>query len=152
MLFRSMEQPERANLVLLDARSAKADPAAALPKVTRLADYGLTLTWLESAGMFEVASPRIFIDEGLAGAVTRALPDAQPVTSYLVNEFRRGDRSTPYSIGTAVSSAAAPFLPSDLGPREIVLNDWLANDLGAKAGDEVTIRYFQTAEIGRAHV
>ena len=147
-LQEAMEQPARANLVLIDARRARSDPAAALPRVARLADYGLTLTWLETAGMFEVASPRIFIDEGLAGAVTRALPDAQPVTSYLVNEFRRGESTTPYSIGTAVAAAAAPFLPADLGPREIVLNDWLAKDLGAKPGDEVTIRYFQSGAGG----
>ncbi|MFM8617544.1 MAG: ABC transporter permease [Opitutaceae bacterium] len=147
-LQEAMEQPDRANLVLLDARRATSAPAAALPRVTRLADYGLSLTWLETARAFEIASPRIFLDEGIAAAITRALPAAQPVSSYLVNEFRRGDRATPYSIGTAVPAAAAPFLPADLGPREIVLNDWLATDLGASPGDEVTIRYFQTGAAG----
>ena len=147
-LQEAMEQPDRANLVLIDARRATSAPAAALPRVTRLADYGLSLTWMETARAFEIASPRIFIDEGIAAAITRALPAAQPVTSYLVNEFRRGDRATPYSIGTAVPAAAAPFLPADLGPREIVLNDWLATDLGASPGDDVTIRYFQTGAAG----
>lgn len=147
-LQEAMEQPDRANLVLLDARRSTNAPAAALPRVARLADYGLSLAWLETARAFEIASPRIFLDDGIAAAITRALPAAQPVTSYLVNEFRRGDRATPYSIGTAVPAAAAPFLPADLGPREIVLNDWLAADLGASPGDEVTIRYFQTGAAG----
>jgi putative ABC transport system permease protein len=147
-LQEAMEQPDHANLVLLDARRSTNAPAAALPRVARLADYGLSLAWLETARAFEIASPRIFLDDGIAAAITRALPAAQPVTSYLVNEFRRGDRATPYSIGTAVPAAAAPFLPADLGPREIVLNDWLAADLGASPGDEVTIRYFQTGAAG----
>jgi ABC-type lipoprotein release transport system permease subunit len=147
-LQEAMEQPDRANLVLIDARRATAAPAATLPRVVRLPDYGLSLTWLETARAFEIASPRIFLDDGIAAAITRALPAAQPVTSYLVNEIRRGDRATPYSIGTAVPAAAAPFLPTDLGSREIVLNDWLATDLGASPGDEVTIRYFQTGAAG----
>ncbi|MEK7325198.1 MAG: 8-oxoguanine deaminase, partial [Chloroflexota bacterium] len=50
--------------------------------------------------------------------LTRAVPAAQPVLSYLVNEFRVGDRTTPYSIAAATTPEAAPFLPPNLGARD----------------------------------
>src|SRR5690606_24305908 len=105
--------------------------ARALAGTVTLADYGLSLEWIETAGMFEVASDRVFIDPELSRAIRGALPAAQPVVSYLVNEFRAGENTTPYSIATATSHEAASFLPADLGEKEIVLNEWLADDLQA---------------------
>ncbi len=141
-------QAERANLLLIDAVGAVPDLSRALASTVRLADYGLALKWIEQAQAFELSSSRIFLDPQLSDAVVAAVPAAQPVTSYLVNEFRVRDRTTPYSIGTATTREAAPFLPPDLGAGEIVLNDWLANDLRASVGDEVRLAYFQAAAGG----
>ncbi|MBM3852941.1 MAG: hypothetical protein FJ399_07265, partial [Verrucomicrobia bacterium] len=147
-LQESLAQPGRANLLLLAAAESGADLSRHLAAAVRLADYGLELKWLEMPRAFELAAARIFLDPELAAAVQAAVPAAQPVTSYLVNEFRVRDRTTPYSIGTATTPDAAPFLPPDLGPREIVLNDWLAGDLQARPGDEVRLTYFQVGAGG----
>ena len=147
-----VERPAKANLLLIDAAVAGANAAeateasaleAALTRVAKLADYGLSLKWLDQAGTFEVASERIFIDPELAKAVLGTTPGAQPVVSYLVNEFRLGERATPYSIATATTREAAPFLPADLGAQEIVINQWLADDLRAAVGNEIRLTYFQ---------
>ncbi len=154
LLQEAYARPARANLLLLDTASAPRSSASAsgsqlsalssqLPAVLRLSDYGLALKWLDKPAAFELSSERIFLDPELADTLTRAAPTAQPVASYLVNELRLGDRATPYSIAAATTAAAAPFLPADLGPREIVLNRWLADDLNAKPGDEVRATYFQ---------
>ncbi|MGH7944647.1 MAG: ABC transporter permease, partial [Opitutaceae bacterium] len=163
LLQEIVERPNKANLLLIDAAPATAQPGgeppahdrapdtstaginlqSALVKTVKLGDYGLSLKWLEQAGMFEVASDRVFIDPELANAVPGAVPGTQPVVSYLVNEFRVRDRSTPYSIVTGTNHLAAPFLPSDLGAEEIVLNDWLADDLQASVGDDVRLTFFQ---------
>jgi len=160
MLQAELERPERANLMLVDVRAAagpEPDDAPArtvsrladtLARSVQLADYGLALQWLERAAVFELTSDRIFIAPELARAVVAAVPAAQPVLSYLVNEFRVGDRTTPYSIATATTSAAAPFLPPTLGDREIVLNEWLAEDLQAAAGDDIQLAYYQTGAAG----
>ncbi len=139
----AVNRPARANLLLLDTTQPDAALTASLARVLRLGDYGLSLQWRETPATFEVASDRIFLDPEIAGALTHAMPAAQPVASYLVNELRAGERATPYSIATATTAAAAPFLPADLGANEIVLNRWLADDLRAKAGDEVRLTYFQ---------
>lgn len=174
LLQENLAQPERANVLLIEATNpvgpalaagptrderdhrdgppTSGDPTAilssALATSLRLADYGLSLKWLERAAVFELTSDRIFLDPELAEATTRAQPTAQPVVSYLVNEFRVRNRTTPYSIATGTTHEAAPFLPADLGPREVVLNDWLATDLQAAAGDEVQLTYFQTGAAG----
>jgi len=147
-LQEALEQPGRANLVLYAGPAGPAELAAALGRTTRLADHGLSLVRREAAGAFELISTRIFIDPEVVAAARRAWPEAEPVTTYLVNEFRKGEQATPYSMATATTAAAAPFLPADLGPRELVLNAWLAQDLGAAPGDEVQVTYFRNSAGG----
>lgn len=145
LLQEAFKRPGRANLILLETPATLPLPALQLQlsRVLRLLDYGLTLKWREQPAAFELASERIFLDPEIVETVTRTLPAAQPAITYLVNELRIGDRTTPYSVATATNATAAPFLPADLGPREIVLNQWLADDLQAKAGDDVRVTYFQ---------
>jgi ABC-type lipoprotein release transport system permease subunit len=150
LMQEALEQPARANLLLAAAPAGfqLSTFNTQLSRSLRLHDYGLALRWLEVPSVFELTSSRIFLDPALAAAITSAAPTAQPVVSYLINEFRTRDRATPYSIATATTAAAAPFLPADLGPRDIVLNDWLANDLQAAAGDDVALTFFQTDATG----
>lgn len=122
------------------------DLEAALQRAVNLADYELSLEWLERAGVFELKSDRVFIDPEIAAAIQSEITGAQPVTTYLVNEFKVGDRTAPYSTATAVGTTLAPFLPEDLGDGEIAFNQWLAQDLQAEIGDEVAITYFQSGD------
>lgn len=103
--------------------------------------------------MVEISTPRIFLDREVALAATRpdpSLPDADqeerawmrqgmPLTTYLANAIRAGDRLTPYSMVTAVGP---PWTPADLPDDQIVVTDWLAEDLVLKAGDSVELTYF----------
>jgi ABC-type lipoprotein release transport system permease subunit len=76
---------------------------------------------------------------------------ATPVLTYLVNAIRAGDRTTPYSLVTAVElTTLVPDLVSDdarLPP--IVLNEWTARDLMVKPGDRVTLDYYVWEDPGR---
>lgn len=143
LLQGAVNRPQRANLLLVSGSKPAPDLAATLARAVRLADYGLALHWREAATAFDLTSERIFIDPPMADALTRAVPAAQPIVSYLVNELRIGERTTPYSIAAATSATAAPFLPADLAANEIVLNRWVADDLQATVGAEVGVTYFQ---------
>ena len=139
---------DRANLILWRSSGPGEAPEAALQGVVSLADYELSLEWLERAGVFELKSNRVFIDPEIAAAIQSEISGTRPFTTYLVNEFKVGDRTTPYSTATAVGPDLAPFLPEDLGDGEIAFNQWLAQDLNAELGDEVEITYFQTGDGG----
>jgi ABC-type lipoprotein release transport system permease subunit len=150
LLQSAFARPGRANLLLLaapigsDSGSQLSALSSQLSGSLRLPDYGLTLKWRERAAAFDLVSEHIFLDPAASAALTAAVPSAAPVISYLINEYRVGDRTAPYAIGGAAAPAAAPFLPADLGPREVVLNQWLADDLAARVGDELRATYFQT--------
>jgi putative ABC transport system permease protein len=65
--------------------------------------------------------------------------NGQPILTYLVNLLSVGTNSTPYSMVTA---AGAPFTPVGMRDDEIVVNAWLAEDLGVKVGGSVSLTYF----------
>lgn len=144
LLQKQFEYADRANLLLLQSENKGDDLQNALGKVVTLADYQLSLEWLEKAQSWEVKSDRVFIDSDIGEAIAAGIQDNQPVNSYLVNDIRLGDRFTPYSIGAAVNPAYVSFLPDDLKRDEVVLNTWIAEDLQANEGQSIQITYYQS--------
>ncbi|MEK0451070.1 MAG: hypothetical protein RL088_3338 [Verrucomicrobiota bacterium] len=50
-------------------------------------------------------------------------------------------QSTPYSMVTAIDAPASGFVQAELADDEIQITRWLADDLDAKPGDKLTLRY-----------
>jgi putative ABC transport system permease protein len=131
----------RINLLLSAGRTALELEAAVKPH-WQLQDSGLELRELPVPGGLEVRTPRVFLRE----TDQRRMPRGVDTLTYLVNEISAGDRSTPYSLVTAVDAAGSGFLPAELADDEIAVNGWLAEDLGVKSGDTVALRYFVMGE------
>ncbi len=155
----------RANLYLVGADPLRMSPSAASNLVTEAAvalQKNATLTDLEysvrliappaseSGGeapptAIEFATRRIFIEPPAAAAVALdAKPDAAegkpvPISTYLVNQLEAGGRFAPYSMVTA---AGAPYTPADMADDEILVNQWLADDLGLKPGARLTMTHY----------
>ena len=133
-------QLKRAGLanVLLAGAAPGAD--AALRRCWTLADAGLDVRAVPGQGTLELRTERVFLDPLVAAVALNLASNAAGVLTYFVNEIRLGDRVTPYSFVTATS---APGRSAET-PRDdaITINSWLAEDLGAKIGDELTLRYF----------
>ncbi|MDF1711907.1 MAG: hypothetical protein P1U90_06685 [Akkermansiaceae bacterium] len=119
----------KANALLLD-EDQSFDPGK-----LDLADYGISV--VEVPGGVEVRSERIFIEPRIAERI-----EGEPVLTYLINTLATEVGETPYSMVTAVSGKSAMFLPTQPGEGEVVINDWLADDLRAQIGDELTMDYF----------
>jgi len=130
-------------------RSSASRQPPALRELMSLADYEASLRRLEGGGI-ELISRRIFLEEALVQAVVGAAEDVgetrrdrssapQLVLTYLVNLLRAGTNATPYSMVTA---AGPPWTPADLGDDEIVINEWLSEDLGVRPGDFLELVYF----------
>lgn len=127
----------QANLLLA---SAGATPLSkVLPKVMTLADAQLELRQLTNQSTLELRSSRVFLDDIASQAALGCATNRIPIFTYFVNELRAGPHSTPYSMVTA---AASPLVPDDLKDGEIIINQWLADDLQAKANDQLTLTYF----------
>ena len=136
----------RVNALLASATDARKDATALIEQAIRrsaqLEDVGLNTKALTAgAPALSVGSDAGLLDEPRAAAVTKALGEtglrAQPMFTYLANTMRVGDRQVPYSLVTALNGSNSPT-----DPEGIVLIDWAANDLGAKAGDSLTMEYY----------
>ncbi|MCX5683210.1 MAG: hypothetical protein NT049_05935, partial [Planctomycetota bacterium] len=116
-----------------------------------LADAELQVRAIPDRRGAELLSKRIFLDPALAPAAAKE-PGATGILTYFVNELRVGERATPYSMVTAVGPLAAgeergtlslaAILPAGMADDEIVINTWLAEDLGAKPGDALEMSYY----------
>ena len=134
-LQKHMGRPGRVNTLLV-AGDGTQDADAALVKHWTLADADLELR--EVPGGLELRTNRVFLEPHIAETAKSALPGAIGVLTYLVNELRFAERATPYSMVTATEIAG-------LREHEIIINSWLADDLGAKVDDELTLTYFVVA-------
>lgn len=142
-LAERIEQPGRANMILAARQKPGATAAelnVAVEEVWQPEDAGIELARLESQDVLELRSRRIFIDESLGVEAMKADPNAKGVLTYFVNEIRLGERATPYSMIAAVGGG--DLIPADLRADEIVINQWLADDLGARVGDAIDLAYY----------
>ena len=128
------------------AKGLCADPRLAdrvLRQVWQLEDAGLSLRTLTNfLPLVELRSDHIFLDAPTVRAA-RAFGGAQPIFTYFVNELRVGSNSTPYSMVTATAAPMMPeIIPAGMANDEILINQWLADDLQAKPGDPLQLTYF----------
>jgi len=139
----------RSNLVLSTGNEALIVQALndAVKSVWRIEDAGLVVR--EYAGLFQLESDRIFMDQVVSRA---ALSIDQSVGSltYLVNSISKnqdsGLLSTPYSFVEALSpsdSRALGVAPEGMKDDEIILNRWLADCLSAQTGSVVSVSYYE---------
>jgi putative ABC transport system permease protein len=160
-LQRELEQDVgigRINTILV-ARSAgtQSDAAALLKEKATLEDFGLKLRVLDNERGVSLESNSRIINEHVASAANNAAKALSlrtvPVLSYLANSINAGERSTPYSLVTAVDDQTlAQIAKTRIQTAQhppIVLNDWTARDLKAKPGDTVSLEYYLWHENGR---
>jgi len=153
-LAQSAEQPGRANLLLVDHDSvagAATDLDALVAANWRIEDLGLEQRGSEPDNSVEWRTDRVFLDAAVVRAAAEIEPRSVGVLTYFVNEIRCVERSTPYSTVTGIGPLApgtplAPpwnsIVPDALAEDEIVITQWLAEDLDATIGDAIELRYF----------
>ena len=157
---RDLEVDREANTLLLAGVAAGASGASAVARIeaalrgaARLSDLGLRVRALPGPAALAVESTAGLLDDDVVAAARAAAAAAgmagQPVLTYLANAIRRGERSTPWSLVTALDPAALGVAPPAAGgPPPIWLNAWTAADLEAAPGDAVTLEYYLWEDAG----
>jgi ABC-type lipoprotein release transport system permease subunit len=142
-LQRDLAVGDRVNTLLLKAPEESGDPIyEVIAPSAQLEDYGLRLRRAPDGNTI-VESRAGLLTDALAESVRAVAADAglksEPVLTYVASTIRVGDRETPYSVVSAIDlPVQTPSTP--LPP--VWLNQWTADDLQARAGDEVTLEYF----------
>lgn len=145
-LQKQIKREGRANLLLVDIpyQESTADKLQhALEYAWNIEDAEAELLPVNDYSL-ELNSSRVFIDHSISRGAFKVQPGALRLLTYFVNELRIGDVFTPYSMVTAAEGKAEfkDILPSGMKDDQVVINQWLADDLNAQVGDLLTISYY----------
>jgi putative ABC transport system permease protein len=138
-----IDMPDRANLILAKssqgANGKSAADASILKASLTLEDLGLGISELSDLKVYELKSKQIFLSPLLSKTALESGRNAIPVFSYFINEFSHDGRQTPYSF---IAGLDQSMLPVELADDEIIINQWLADDLHATVGQNIKLRYY----------
>ncbi len=149
-LQEAVEQPGRVNALLVhDPLSAPADQVTrelnqALAREMTLEDYGLTVTLPVSNGAEAALGSRAtylpspIVTAGQRIAARDHVP-LQTISVNLINAITTADKTIHYVVAAGVS----PLDGADLAPDAVAINQWTADQLGAKVGDAIRIDYYE---------
>ena len=153
----ALDEPGRINAVLLaGAPDVNDDAQAALATALTLTDLGLTMELDPSGHFVGLSSDEYVLRPALLDAVAQAAEQlgapTLPLQAYLANSMTVGDRTVPYSMVLALEPPATPQLGSltlaagtaadVLGPEQILINQWTADQLDAAVGDRLGLHYY----------
>jgi len=126
---------------------------AAVRESWQLADAGLDLRRLAEPNALELRSRRIFIEESFGDEAAGAGSGAESILAYFVNEIRLGEKATPYSMVAAIGgdTGLGSLIPPGMRNDEIIINQWLADDLGAAVGDSIDMAYYLVGPKRKLH-
>ena len=160
-LQRELDRRGLANALLVGERAGADAEGAALDLERRIRSHAraedFSLAFVEAEDHLRVATSQIVFGEELAAAVEALAADAGVealgISTYLANRAAAEDGSAaPYSTIAALDTGRAGELgvlrladgrPAPaLGPGEVLVNTFLADDLGVAAGDPLAIDYF----------
>ncbi len=94
----------------------------------------------QEKGIYDLTSNRVFIDTAVQQVITQAGLPHEEVITYLVNDIGLNGNHTPYSFASAVSSSISG---TTLNDKEVIINKWTAEDLGARVGDSVKLSFYE---------
>jgi ABC-type lipoprotein release transport system permease subunit len=132
----------KANLFLATASKAGGmDVAGALRAVWKPSHAGMV--WKVSGQVAQLESDRVYLDPAVVSAIQQ---HNAATLAYLVSSIGRDDgtKRIPYSFAVACApnaDAALGPVPSGMRDEEVLVNSWVAEKLGVRAGDRVKIEY-----------
>ena len=162
-LQKELEQDGKINTILVSrfartqAEGQQKNISALLKEKATLADLGLKTRLVNNQQSISLESSSNLINDYVATAAAEAAKTDSlytvPVTSYLANSIRDGERSIPYSLvtgrhGERMMMDSGVSLESLKHPP-IFLNEWAAKDLKAQIGNTVSLEYYIWHENGR---
>jgi len=128
-----------ANLMLIaENKETVVEINSAIKKCWSIEDFNLRFRTISKQNKIELSSERVFIENSILDILQKNKLSPEPQFTYLVNYFRSKDKYTPYSFVSALST----YPDIKLQKNEIIINSWLAEDLGLHVNDTIRLQYF----------
>lgn len=166
-LNRLMEFQGKANHLLISTKAETEAVAQSVKNCLTPADAGLSMKTIEQTNQIEVSTERVFLEDKVSEYLKK-LPEADMILTYFVNGIGKTEDSESRKRKAGIASGQSSSIPADLhqsqdaehgtvipysfvssinnpqlAPDEILLNQWAADDLNAKPGDRIVLKYFE---------
>jgi putative ABC transport system permease protein len=142
-LSRTLNLDNHVNTLLISGNDSKAinmqSIDSALNSIWEITDGGFDLVFLSNQKIWELRSKNIFIDSSITQLIIDSGKIFKPVLTYFVNGISKASKTSPYSF---VSATGAPVVPASMSDSEIIVNQWLADDLNLRRNDSLRMAYF----------
>lgn len=170
------QQPARVNTLFVHARRGPAPTGRAIEPETAdrltgllrqtwsLEDVALRIVQNPEHGYCSLESAQLLLDDAVVAAAERSARELElttaPVFVYLINSIANANNPDAYSMYPVAAGIEftdqPPFGPFEwqsapdepLREGDVVLNDWLAEDLKVARGDTVTVDYYEMGSRG----
>ena len=144
-LNRQMKLDGKANLLLIpDTPTDSETIRKKLQQNWTMDDLNLEIITDSLSGKSVIRSERVFLEPELESGIRKVDSAAYSVLTYFVNRFRFGNKQTPYSFVSGLPQAQL-----HIGPKDILINEWLAADLEVNVGDSISLSYFEVGPLRR---
>lgn len=137
-LNEQMELEQKANVLLISEGVSGDELIRHLQQSWTLEDINLEIRENKELNYTELISDRVFVEPVVEQFFSSNLPEARPVFSYFIDEFRLNNQQTPYSFVSTDESLIG---------QQIIVSQWLADDLKANANDSLRLSYFEVGPL-----
>ena len=155
-----MEFEGKANQILISTQIETEKVAESVKNSLTPTDAGLQLQKIEATNEIEISTERVFLEDKISETL-KELPGAKPILTYFVNGIEKSEvgsrksepatltsktgtlNSEPETLNSIPYSFVSSIPNNQLAENEIALNHWAADDLQAKIGDSISLKYFE---------
>ncbi len=123
----------------------------------KLEDIQLTQLDVPETDLSEIRTERIFLESPIQNGIESALSGRPSfgVLTYFANQFQHENQSTPYSMVASLEASehSVKHYPAleGLQDDEVIINQWLADDLQLEEGESLTIIYYDLGPMRELH-
>ncbi len=134
---------ENANLVVISVADhiKKDEIKNHLQKSWKVKDGNISVNFLDDIDGYKITSQRVFIEKHVSEKLKELFPDAEFHLTYFVNSIISDYGETPYSF-IAATDRNIP----ELSGNNIIINEWLSEDLNVNIGDSILIQYYEVGQ------
>lgn len=130
-----MDLDGKANVLLLSTSMTEKEITQSIQNAFSLADASLKVSEVSLTEQWEITSERVFMNDVLSTSIANTGLENTSILTYFTNYYKKEEQITPYSF---IST-----LPDEqLEAGEIIINEWLAEDIVAAVGDSIELGYY----------
>ena len=128
-----------ANMMLISKNEKSIEAInSAIKKCWTIDVINLKIRPITKQNKFELSSDKVFIEDSILHILRKNNLNPEPHFTYLINFISANNKVTPYSFVSALSHYPGYKLKNN----EIIINSWLADDLGVSLNDTISLQYF----------